>query len=107
MIAANQSKRKVFPPWKNQESITMTSFENKQDFKVKEIKERSSKGEHPKTAKKGETSKKDKATTIFMVQPWQRMMRKKTSKNLSPIIEISFPPLEDEDGEDHPTMIKA
>nr|GEY00839.1 reverse transcriptase domain-containing protein [Tanacetum cinerariifolium] len=43
--------------------------------RIKEIKQGGNKGEHVKTAKKGETSNKEKATAIFMVQPWQRITR--------------------------------
>nr|GEV99684.1 reverse transcriptase domain-containing protein [Tanacetum cinerariifolium] len=39
---------------------------------LNEIKQGSHKGEHSKAVKKGETPRKEKATTIFMVQPWQR-----------------------------------
>ncbi|GKA49287.1 hypothetical protein Tco_0742360 [Tanacetum coccineum] len=38
---------------------------------IKELKQGSNKGDHAKAAKKGETSNKEKAATIFMVQPWQ------------------------------------
>ncbi|GJX51256.1 hypothetical protein Tco_0278101 [Tanacetum coccineum] len=37
---------------------------------IKERKQGGNKGEHAKAARKGETSGKEKATTIFMVQPW-------------------------------------
>ncbi|GJR94504.1 hypothetical protein Tco_0266678 [Tanacetum coccineum] len=39
---------------------------------IKELKQGDSKGEHARTAKKGETFNKEKATEIFMVQPWQQ-----------------------------------
>ncbi|GJY08732.1 hypothetical protein Tco_0375786 [Tanacetum coccineum] len=38
---------------------------------IKELKHGGNKGEHAKTAKKGDTSNKEKATTILMAQPWQ------------------------------------
>ncbi|GKB74179.1 hypothetical protein Tco_0935591 [Tanacetum coccineum] len=38
---------------------------------IKELKQGSNKGDHAKATKKGETSNKEKAATIFMVQPWQ------------------------------------
>ncbi|GKD13460.1 reverse transcriptase domain-containing protein [Tanacetum coccineum] len=41
---------------------------------IKEIKPNSGK-EQPKAAKKGETSRKDKALAILMVQPWERVAR--------------------------------
>ncbi|GJV90811.1 hypothetical protein Tco_1538624 [Tanacetum coccineum] len=51
-----------------------------------------------KTAKKGETSKKDKPLAILMVQPWQRVAKQKITQSFSPSPEILFPPLGDEDG---------
>ncbi|GJS96824.1 hypothetical protein Tco_0803792 [Tanacetum coccineum] len=38
---------------------------------VNEIKQGGKRGEHAKAAKKGEAPNKEKATAIFMVQPWQ------------------------------------
>ncbi|GJS16140.1 hypothetical protein Tco_0410612 [Tanacetum coccineum] len=43
---------------------------------IKELKQNSRK-EQPKAAKKGETSGKDKALAILMVQPWERVARQK------------------------------
>nr|GEY64874.1 reverse transcriptase domain-containing protein [Tanacetum cinerariifolium] len=43
---------------------------------IKELKQNSGK-EQPKAEKKGETSGKDKALAILMVQPWERMVRQK------------------------------
>ncbi|GJU09753.1 hypothetical protein Tco_1132149 [Tanacetum coccineum] len=64
---------------------------------IKELKQGSRK-DQPKTAKKGETSEKDKPLGILMVQPWQRVARQKITQSFSPSPEISFPPLGDEDG---------
>ncbi|GJX22993.1 hypothetical protein Tco_0227438 [Tanacetum coccineum] len=43
---------------------------------IKELIQGSGK-DQPKTAKKGETSRKDKPLAILMVQPWQRVARQK------------------------------
>ncbi|GJU18122.1 hypothetical protein Tco_1146088 [Tanacetum coccineum] len=48
---------------------------------VKEIKQGGKRGEHAKTTKKGEAPNKEKATAIFMVQPWQRITRQKTTQS--------------------------
>nr|GEW70486.1 reverse transcriptase domain-containing protein [Tanacetum cinerariifolium] len=74
---------------------------------VKEIKQRGKRGEHAKAAKKGEAPNKEKATTIFMVQPRQRITRQKTTQSFSTGREISFSPLKDSGGEENPIMIKA
>ncbi|GKD57821.1 hypothetical protein Tco_1291208 [Tanacetum coccineum] len=54
--------------------------------------------EEAKAAKNGETFGKDKPLAILMVQPWQRVARQKIIQSFSPNLEISFPPLGDEDG---------
>ncbi|GJV05048.1 hypothetical protein Tco_1338617 [Tanacetum coccineum] len=56
-----------------------------------------SRKEQPKAAKKGETSGKDKALTILMVQPWERVARKKITQSFSPNPKIFFPPVGEDD----------
>nr|GEV52566.1 hypothetical protein [Tanacetum cinerariifolium] len=63
---------------------------------LKELKHNSGK-EQPKTAKKGETSRKDKALAILMVQPWERVAMQKITQIFSPNIETLFPPLDEEE----------
>ncbi|GJV70155.1 hypothetical protein Tco_1485664 [Tanacetum coccineum] len=46
---------------------------------IKELKQNSGK-EQPKTVKKGETSGKDKALAILMIQPWERVARQKITQ---------------------------
>ncbi|GKG10210.1 hypothetical protein Tco_0338956, partial [Tanacetum coccineum] len=62
----------------------------------KEIKQGGEK-DQPKAVKKGETSSKDKAMAILMVQPWQKVAKQRITQNFSPDLEISFPPLGEED----------
>ncbi|GKC63672.1 reverse transcriptase domain-containing protein [Tanacetum coccineum] len=73
---------------------------------IKELKQ-SSRKDQPKANKKGETSNKDKALAILMVQPWQRVARKRITQSFSPNPEISFPPLEEEEGAEGPMIIEA
>nr|GEW44481.1 transposon Ty3-I Gag-Pol polyprotein [Tanacetum cinerariifolium] len=73
---------------------------------IKELKQGSEKYQ-PKAAKKGEASEKDNAMAILMVQPRQRVARKRVTQSFSPDPEISFPPLGDEDGAKGPMIIKA
>ncbi|GJU21853.1 reverse transcriptase domain-containing protein [Tanacetum coccineum] len=73
---------------------------------IKELKQGSGK-DQPKEAKKGETSEKDKAMAIMMVQPWQRVARQRIIQRFSPDPEISFPPLGDEDRTEGPMIIEA
>ncbi|GJT86970.1 hypothetical protein Tco_1068687 [Tanacetum coccineum] len=68
---------------------------------IKELKQGGGK-DQPKAAKKREASGKDKALAILMVQPWKRV-----TQSFSPDLEISFPPLGDEDGTEGPMIIEA
>ncbi|GKA76550.1 reverse transcriptase domain-containing protein [Tanacetum coccineum] len=73
---------------------------------IEELKQDSRK-DQPKTAKKGETSGKDKPLAILMVQPWQRVDRQKITQSISTIPKISFPPLGEEDRTEGPMIIEA
>ncbi|GJW64424.1 hypothetical protein Tco_0116308 [Tanacetum coccineum] len=73
---------------------------------IKELKQGNGK-DQPKAANKGETSGKDKALAILMVQPWQRVARQRITQGFSPSLEISFPPLGEEDGTEGPMIIEA
>ncbi|GJV91714.1 reverse transcriptase domain-containing protein [Tanacetum coccineum] len=57
--------------------------------------------------KKEESSGKDKPLEILMVQPWQRVARKKVTQSFSLNPKISFPPLGDEDGAKGLMIIEA
>ncbi|GJZ52860.1 reverse transcriptase domain-containing protein [Tanacetum coccineum] len=63
--------------------------------------------EHPKAAKKGEASGKDKALAILMVQPRERVARQKITQSFSPNTEIFFPPLDEDEGTEGPMIIEA
>ncbi|GKF14936.1 reverse transcriptase domain-containing protein [Tanacetum coccineum] len=73
---------------------------------IKELKQNSGK-EQPKVAKKGETSGKDKALTILMVQPWERVARQRITQSFSSNPEILFPPLGEDEGTEGPMIIEA
>ncbi|GKC89764.1 hypothetical protein Tco_1150413 [Tanacetum coccineum] len=73
----------------------------------KGIDKQSSGKDQPKTAKKGETSGKDKPLVILMVQPWQRVAKQKVTQSFSPSPDISFPPFRDKDGTEGPMIIEA
>ncbi|GJY90449.1 reverse transcriptase domain-containing protein [Tanacetum coccineum] len=73
---------------------------------IKELKQNSGKEQH-KVAKKGETSEKDKALGILIVQPWERVARQKITQSFSPNTKISFPPLYEDEGTEGPMIIKA
>ncbi|GJV79015.1 hypothetical protein Tco_1514885 [Tanacetum coccineum] len=72
---------------------------------IKELKQRGK--DQPKAAKKGETSGKDKAMAILMVQPWQKVARQKIIQSFSPDPELLFPLLGEEDGTEGPMIIEA
>ncbi|GJW21092.1 reverse transcriptase domain-containing protein [Tanacetum coccineum] len=73
---------------------------------IKELKQSNGK-DQAMAAKKGETSGKDKSLAILMVQPWQRVARKKITQTFSQESVISFPLLGEEDGTEAPMIIKA
>ncbi|GJU83562.1 reverse transcriptase domain-containing protein [Tanacetum coccineum] len=73
---------------------------------IKELKQNNGK-EQPKATKKGETSGKDKALAILMVQPWERVARQRITQSFSPNPEIFFPPLGEDEGTEGPMIIEA
>ncbi|GKB59895.1 hypothetical protein Tco_0916081, partial [Tanacetum coccineum] len=73
---------------------------------IKEIKQNNGK-EQPKVTKKEETSGKDKALVILMVQPWERVARQRITQSFSPNLEIFFPPLGEDEGTEGPMIIEA
>nr|GEU30033.1 hypothetical protein [Tanacetum cinerariifolium] len=72
---------------------------------IKEIKQDNVK-EQPKVTKKGETSRKDKALAILMVQPWEIVARQRITQSFSPNPEIFFPPLGEDEGTKSPIIIE-
>ncbi|GKB19994.1 reverse transcriptase domain-containing protein [Tanacetum coccineum] len=74
---------------------------------IKELKKGNNKGENSRDAKKGETSGKENIPAIFMVQPWQRVTRQKITQSFSTNQEISFPPLESNDGQESQMVIET
>ncbi|GKE59091.1 hypothetical protein Tco_1498276 [Tanacetum coccineum] len=73
---------------------------------IKELKQ-GRKKDKPKAAKKGEVPGKERAMAILMVQPWQRMARQRVTQSISPDLEISFPPLGEEDETENLMIIEA
>ncbi|GKF20987.1 hypothetical protein Tco_0069625 [Tanacetum coccineum] len=59
-----------------------------------------------KTGKK-DASAKDKAATIYMIQPWQRVTRQKVTQSFDRVREITFPPLTVSKGTEGPLVIEA
>nr|GEU36312.1 reverse transcriptase domain-containing protein [Tanacetum cinerariifolium] len=60
-----------------------------------------------KGGKKGEISGKGKALAILMVQSLERMARQRITQSFSPNLEISFPPLGEDEGTEGPMIIEA
>nr|GEU94747.1 reverse transcriptase domain-containing protein [Tanacetum cinerariifolium] len=57
--------------------------------------------------RKGETSRKDKALAMLIVQPWERVARQKITQSFSPNTEILFPPLDEDEGTEGPMFIEV
>ncbi|GKD74285.1 hypothetical protein Tco_1332567 [Tanacetum coccineum] len=73
---------------------------------IKELKQNNRK-EQPKVVKKGETSRKEKALAILMVQPWERVARQRIPQSLSSNPEILFPPLGEDEETEGPMIIEV
>ncbi|GJV73944.1 hypothetical protein Tco_1493939 [Tanacetum coccineum] len=73
---------------------------------IKELKQNNEK-EQPKVTKKRETSGKDKALAILMVQPWERVARQRITQSFSLNPKIFFPPLGEDKGTEGPMIIEA
>nr|GEU73603.1 reverse transcriptase domain-containing protein [Tanacetum cinerariifolium] len=122
LAASNHERKKIFPPWKQHESSEKKNFKKRRfpnsikidemlkagklSHLIKEIKQTNGK-EQPKVIKKGETSGKDKALAILMVQPWESVARQRITQSFSPNPEIFFPPLGEDEGMEGPMIIKA
>nr|GEW64035.1 reverse transcriptase domain-containing protein [Tanacetum cinerariifolium] len=70
---------------------------------IKEIKQGR---DQSKTGKK-ETAVKDKPTTIYMVQSWQRTVKQKVTQSFEQVKEIAFPSLATSNGTERPLIIEA
>nr|GEV71873.1 reverse transcriptase domain-containing protein [Tanacetum cinerariifolium] len=70
---------------------------------IKEIKH----GRDQLKIKKKETTTKDKPTTIYMIQSWQRTTRQKVTQSFKRVKEITFPPLAAGSGTEGPLIIEA
>nr|GFA36331.1 reverse transcriptase domain-containing protein [Tanacetum cinerariifolium] len=73
---------------------------------IKELKQSNGK-DQANVAKKGETSRKEKLLAILMVQPWQRVAKKRITQTFSSESVISFPPLGEEDGTEGHMIIET
>ncbi|GJV38108.1 reverse transcriptase domain-containing protein [Tanacetum coccineum] len=74
---------------------------------VKEIKQGGNKASTSKTVKKAEATPKDKGAAIFMVQSYGRNVHPRFVIHTPSQMNISFPPLNNMDIEDHPIVICA
>ncbi|GJU09305.1 reverse transcriptase domain-containing protein [Tanacetum coccineum] len=70
------------------------------------IKETKQGRDQTKNGKK-EAPSKDKSLAIYMIQPWQRMTRQKSTQSFARGNEITFPPLANSDGTEGPLVIEA
>nr|GEY28167.1 reverse transcriptase domain-containing protein [Tanacetum cinerariifolium] len=70
---------------------------------IKDIKH----GRDQSKTRKKEKPAKDKPTTIYMIQSWQRMTRKKVTQSFERVKEITFPPLTASSGVERPLVIEA
>nr|GFB23371.1 reverse transcriptase domain-containing protein [Tanacetum cinerariifolium] len=70
---------------------------------IKEIKQ----GRDQSKTRKKETAAKDKPTSIYMVQSWQRTVKQKVTQSFERVREITFPQLTASNGTEGPLVIEA
>nr|GEW40613.1 reverse transcriptase domain-containing protein [Tanacetum cinerariifolium] len=70
---------------------------------IKEIKH----GRDQSKTRKNETASKDKPTTIYMIQSWQKTTRKKVTQSFERVKEITFPPLAASSRTEGPLVIEV
>nr|GEV27653.1 reverse transcriptase domain-containing protein [Tanacetum cinerariifolium] len=95
-----QGRRKRFVRPKRIEELVLAG---KLSHLIKEIKH----GRDPSKTGKKETTAKDKPTTIYMIQSWQRTTRQKVTQSFERVKEITFPPLSASSGTERPLVIEA
>ncbi|GKC43291.1 hypothetical protein Tco_1061013, partial [Tanacetum coccineum] len=97
ILAMETVKFKAPPPMigpvENQNKNKFCEFHRDKGHNTDECIHLRRQGEQAKAAKKGEAPNKEKATAIFMVQPWQWITRQKVTQSFFVGREISFPPL--------------
>nr|GEX86306.1 reverse transcriptase domain-containing protein [Tanacetum cinerariifolium] len=107
--AAAASKKKGHASWKPQDQSKRHSSDKRPDFQgklshlIKEIKQ----GRDQSKAGKKETTVKDKPTSIYMVQSWQRTVKQKVNQSFERVGEITFPQLAASNGTEGPLVIEA
>nr|GEV59110.1 reverse transcriptase domain-containing protein [Tanacetum cinerariifolium] len=94
--AAAASKKNGRMSWKPQDQ-SKKHADKRPDFQGQE---------QPKTGRK-EAAAKDKPTTIYMVQSWQRTVKQKITQSFEQGKEITFPPLTTSNGTEGPLVIEA
>ncbi|GJU17613.1 hypothetical protein Tco_1145579 [Tanacetum coccineum] len=118
--ASNQETKKAPQAWRHQEGgkwghntdernhlrkqIEDMLKAGKLSHIIRDLKQNSGK-EQPK--KKGETSRKEKPQAILMIQSRQNAVRQKITQSFSPDLEISFPPMGNDEGAEGPLIIEA
>nr|GEU34589.1 hypothetical protein [Tanacetum cinerariifolium] len=102
ILAMNIVKFKAPPPM-----IGPAENQNKNKFYEFYRDQGGKRGEQAKATKKEEAPNKEKDMAIFMVQPWQRITRQKTTQSFSAYQEISLSTLGNNNGHETPIVIEA
>nr|GFA41794.1 reverse transcriptase domain-containing protein [Tanacetum cinerariifolium] len=103
------SKKKGHTSWRTQDQSKWQTSEKRSDFRgklshlIKEIKQ----GRDQSKVRKKEAPAKDKPTTIYMIQSWQRITRQKVTQSFERVREITFPSLATSSGTEGPLVIEA
>nr|GEW05819.1 reverse transcriptase domain-containing protein [Tanacetum cinerariifolium] len=100
---SQERRKKSWRPRQLKKQIEELVRAEKLSHLMKEIKQGR---DQSKTGKK-ETAVKDKPTTIFMVQSWQRTVKQKVTQSFERVKEIAFPPLAASNRTEGPLVIEA
>nr|GEW15830.1 reverse transcriptase domain-containing protein [Tanacetum cinerariifolium] len=114
MAASNRERKSHFPHGSKKPDRSKTSrgktSEMKKGWKTLAFDQgaKANNGkDQAKTAKKGETSRKDKPLAILMVQPWKRIARQRITQTFFSRSVIFFPTLKEEDWTEGPMIIEV
>nr|GEX34187.1 reverse transcriptase domain-containing protein [Tanacetum cinerariifolium] len=99
--AAAASKKKGHVSWKSQDQSKRHTSDKRSDFRGDQTRT------GPVKNRKKETTVKDKPTTIYMVQSWQRTVKQKVTQSFERVGEIAFSQLAASNGTEGPLVIEA
>nr|GEX44941.1 reverse transcriptase domain-containing protein [Tanacetum cinerariifolium] len=103
LLLSPRRRKKSWLPKQLKKQIEELVRAGKLSHLIKEIKQ----GRDQSKAGKKDTTVKDKPTSIYMVQSWQRTVKQKVTQSFERVGEIAFPQLAASNGMEGPLVIEA